>query len=192
MTDRSGVLRYIIERYYSGDIETACAHTGYSSKQIEDWCSGQCQPQHITVEYFIHRAFTPEFQSVVEFAEFKQDQPVMAQLKTLFKGHEERAGIYAFYDSMANLIYLGKATNLLKEAYSAIRRDVDIQFPAGIKKKPDKRYEIVRYISAYDVGSSDWMDFPKHVESLILRISKPILNKNIGHIEQAYTPPGID
>ncbi|ULT68395.1 hypothetical protein [Pseudomonas sp. BC42] len=192
MTDRCGVLRYIIEQYYSGDIETACSYTGYSSKQIEDWCSGQCQPQHLTVEHFIHCAFTPEFQSVVEFAEFKQDQPVMAQLRTLFKGHEERAGIYAFYDSMANLIYLGKATNLLKETYSAIRRDVDIQFPAGIKKKPEKRYEIVRYISAYDVGSSDWLDFPKHVESLILRISKPILNKNIGHIEQAYTPPGID
>ncbi|AIS13594.1 hypothetical protein C4K22_2481 [Pseudomonas chlororaphis subsp. aurantiaca] len=192
MTDRSGVLSYIIEQYYSGDLETAEAVTGYSVKQIEDWCSGQRQPQHITVEYFIHRAFTPEFQSVVEFAEFKPDQPVMAQLKNLFKGHEDRAGIYAFYDSMANLIYIGKATNLVKEAYSAIRRDVDIQFPTGIRKKPEKRYEIVRYISAYDVGSSDWLDYPKHVESLILRISKPALNKNIGHIEQAYAPPGAD
>ncbi|ERO60728.1 hypothetical protein [Pseudomonas piscis] len=192
MTDRSGVLRYIIERYYSGDLEDAGARTGYSVKQIQEWCSGHCQPQHITVEYFIHRAFTPEFQSVIEFAEFKPDQPVMKQLKVLFKGHEDRAGIYAFYDSMANLIYLGKATNLLKEAYSAIRRDVHIQFPAGIKKKPEKRYELVRYISAYDVGSSEWRDFPKHVESLILRISKPILNKNIGHIEQAYAAPGDD
>lgn len=190
MTDRSGVLRYIIERYYSDDLEDAEARTGYSVKQIQEWCSGHCQPQHITVEYFIHRAFTPEFQSVIEFAEFQPDQPVMKQLKVLFKGHEDRAGIYAFYDSMANLIYLGKATNLLKEAYSAIRRDVHIQFPAGIKKKPEKRYELVRYISAYDVGSSEWRDFPKHVESLILRISKPILNKNIGHIEQAYAAPG--
>jgi len=192
VTDRSAVLSYIIEQYYSGDLEEACAMTGYSLKQIADWCSGRRQPQHFTVEFFIHRAFTPQFQSVVEFAEFKPDQPVMAQLKTLFKGHEERAGIYAFYDSMANLIYIGKATNLLKEAYSAIRRDVDIQFPAGIKKKPEKRHEIVRYISAYDVGKSNLLDFPKHVESLILRISKPILNKNIGHIEQAYAPPSAD
>ena len=40
MTDRSGVLRYIIERYYSDDLEDAEARTGYSVKQIQEWCSG--------------------------------------------------------------------------------------------------------------------------------------------------------
>ena len=44
----------------------------------------------------------------------------------------------------------------------------------------------MKYISAYDVGSSNWIDYPKHVESLILRISKPILNKQIGFLEKAY------
>lgn len=49
--------------------------------------------------------------------------------------------------------------------------------------------EVVRYISAYDVGTVDWDDFPKHVESLVLRISKPKLNTNIGTLRKAHIQP---
>jgi hypothetical protein len=107
----------------------------------------------------------------------------------LLSGHETHSGIYAFYDGMANLLYVGKAPSLLDECYQTIRRDVPVKFPAGIKKKPEKRYEVVKYLSAYDVGASNWVDYPKHVESLILRISKPILNKQIGFLEKAYSEP---
>ena len=93
------------------------------------------------------------------------------------------------YDSIGNLVYVGKATRLLDEVYAAIRRDIHIPFPRGISNVPEKRYEIISYISAYDVGTSDWIDYPKHVESLILRISKPLLNKNIGTLEKAFQVP---
>ena len=86
-------------------------------------------------------------------------------------------GIYAFYDSMGNLIYLGKATKLIAEITSAINRTVHIAFPKGVKSAPRIRTQIVKYLSAYDVGTVKWNDFSKHVESLILRLSKPILNK---------------
>lgn len=167
MNVRNTVIKYLIDTYYGGDVAKVADCTEYSTKQIEDWISGAKQPQKDTIEFLIHCAFTPEFKVVVEYGEFRQDQPVMTQLKILFKGHEERAGIYAFYDSMANLLYLGKATNILDECYSAINRDVDVYFPAGVKNRPEKRREIVRYISAYDVGNSNWLDYPKHVESLI-------------------------
>ena len=93
---------------------------------------------------------------------------------------------------MANLVYLGKATRLLDESYAAIRGEVRIAFPAGVRDRPEYRYSIIRYISAYDVGESNWVDYPKHVESLILRISKPVLNKNIGYLERAFVTPQED
>jgi hypothetical protein len=44
----------------------------------------------------------------------------------------------------------------------------------------------VKYISAYEVKIFDNFDYPKHVESLILRISKPRMNKQIGILDRAY------
>lgn len=187
--NRSKVLQYLIEEYFYNSIEEAAFETGYSKSQIEDWTSGKVNPNRSTIEYFIHMNFTPQFKVVVEFGDFDPKKAVRTQLRGLLSGHEERAGIYAFYDSMGGLLYIGKAKSLFKEAYSAIRRDVHISFPAGIKNKPQRRSEIVRYISAYDVGNSNWLDYPKHVESLILRISKPLLNKNIGCLERAYSEP---
>ena len=45
------------------------------------------------------------------------------------------------------------------------------------------RHQVVKYISAYDVKIFDNFDYPKHVESIILRISKPTMNKQIGTLE---------
>jgi hypothetical protein len=189
MEPRNLLLKYLVDEYFGGDLSVASDATGYSLNQLKDWVSGNKQPQKQTVEYFMHKLFVPEFKVIVEYGEFDHTKDVRPQLKTLFKNHYCRVGIYAFYDAFANLIYLGKATNLLEECYSAIRRDVPVKFPAGIQKTPEKRYEVVRYISAYDVGESNWLDYPKHVESLILRISKPVLNKQIGFLEKAFTPP---
>jgi len=184
----SEVLNYLVGEYFV-DVDEAAEITGYASKSIEKWISGEVNPQKQTVEYFLHLIFTPQFKIIVEFGDFFQNQDVRPQLRALFRGHEKSCGIYAFYDSMGSLLYVGKATNLLDEAYSAIRRDVHVDFPSGIKNKPERRHQIVRYISAYDIGISKWLDYPKHVESLILRISKPRLNKNIGNLEQAYREP---
>ncbi|MCA6128692.1 hypothetical protein [Thalassolituus oleivorans] len=189
MEPRNILLKYLVDEYFGGDLDRASDTTGYSSNQLNDWINGNKQPQKQTVEYFMHKLFVPEFKVIVEYGEFDHTQDVRPQLRTLFKNHERGMGIYAFYDAFANLIYIGKATNLLEECYSAIRRDVPVKFPAGIKKTPEKRYEVVRYISAYDVGESNWVDYPKHVESLILRISKPVLNKQIGFLEKAFIPP---
>lgn len=189
MNERNVVVGYLINTYYEGRVEKVSEVTGYSTKQVTDWIEGNTQPQRDTVEYLMHCIFTPEFKVVVEYADFRQDQPVLTQLKAMYKGHEDRGGIYAFYDSMGHLLYVGKATNLLTECYSAINIDVDVNFPSGIKNRPEKRRELVRYISAYDVGDSNWLDYPKHVESLLLRISKPILNKVIGSLERAFIKP---
>ena len=185
MDNKAVVIDYLIEEYFDGDIQFASNCSGFSVDQISKWISGEVTPRKQSVNYLLHVALVPEFTIVAEFAEFDSSAKIRPQLKNIFKGHEDRSGIYAFYDSMANLLYLGKATNLLDECYSAIRRDVDINFPSGLKNKPEYRHQIVKYISAYDVGVSDWFDLPRHVESLLLRISKPPLNKQIGYLEPA-------
>lgn len=187
MEKRNIVLSYIIEEYFDGSAQNASEASGYSIKKINNWLSGNIQPNRNTIEYFIHFLFTPQFKVIVEFGEFNPENAVRAQINTLLTGHEKKTGIYAFYDSMGHLLYVGKAaTCLLDEMYQTIKRRVDIDFPAGIKNKPEFQYHLVRYISAYDVGGSNWIDYPKHVESLILRISKPPLNKYIGFLEKAY------
>ena len=188
MGSRNEVVRYIVNEYFDGDVSIAADKTHCSVNQLQSWIDDRRNPQKQTVEYLIHCCFTPEFKVVVEYAEFDSNAAVQTQLKEMLKGHERKPGIYAFYDSMANLLYVGKAAKLLPETVAAIRRDVHVSFPKGIKK-PARRHQIVRYVSAYDVGNSNWVDFPKHVESLILRISKPPLNKNIGFLGRVLVPP---
>lgn len=189
MVTRSEVLNYIVDEYYDGSPETAASASGYSVNQIKNWISGSRNPQKNTIEYLIQCAFVPEFKVIVEYAEFNYQAPLQTQLKKMLGAHTLNPGIYAFYDSMGNLLYLGKATKLLSEMSSAINRKVHVTFPKGVLNTPKLRTEIVKYISAYDVGVVKWTDFPKHVESLILRISKPLLNKNIGSLQKAHQPP---
>ena len=180
MNERVVTLKYILSQFFKDDIDEIVDVTGYSKSVIDAWMKGKVVPNHTTISYVISCIFTPQFTVVEEFYEIDPNQTILTQLKKMYKGHEHRSGIYAFYDSMANLLYVGKAINLLEETYSALRRDSEIHFPAGIKNKTVQRHQVVRYISAYDVKSFDDFDYPKHVESLILRISKPRMNKQIG------------
>ena len=189
MTTRTQVLQYIIDEYLNGDTTETARISGYSKAQVDAWLSGKREPQKITIQYILQRIFIPEFKVIAEFAEFDPQAALQTQLKKLLGQHTQDPGIYAFYDSMGNLIYLGKATRLIAEITAAINRTVHIAFPKGVKNAPKVRTQIVRYISAYDVGTVKWNDFPKHVEALILRISKPSLNKNIGNLESAHKAP---
>lgn len=189
MSTRTEVVRFIVNSKYGRDPALASAATGYSLKQIESWVGGTRIPQKKTVDYLVHCAFVPEFKVISEYAEYDVTRPLQPQLKKMLGAHTSSPGIYAFYDSIGNLIYIGKATKLQSEIGAAISRKVHIAFPKGVVNAPKKRTEIVKYISAYDVGTTKSTDFPKHVESLILRISKPLLNKNIGYLQKAHQPP---
>ena len=185
MTTRSDILRYVLDNYYDGSVEKASEISGCQKAQLKLWLSGERLPQKQTIDYLIHCAVVPEFRVIVEYGEFDKNLALQTQLKKLLGGHDAKPGIYAFYDAMGRLLYLGKATNLRLEITQRIGAPVHVEFPKGVKTKPSSRIEVVRYISAYDVGDLAWDDYPKHDESLILRISKPPLNKNIGFLERA-------
>lgn len=179
---RSDIFKYFVCEYFNEDLALVAKTTGYTPQQVKEWWNGIRQPQRRTLEYVMHCAVAPEFKIIVEFAPFSPEREIRQQLRQALAGHESRSGIYAFYDSLANLLYVGKATNLLEEIYSALRRGIPVEFPRGVEKQPQRRFEVVKYISAYEVGGLEWADYPKHAESFLLRISKPPLNRNIGHL----------
>lgn len=189
---RNQIFRYLFENHFGKDIERVCQVTGYTKQQVTDWLSGSRQPQINVVSYVMHKAFSPEFRVIAEY--FPIDAAVLGKhmlpyLKKMLNEHDKASGLYAFYDSMANLVYLGKSDgNLLTEVYQQLRAKVSNPFPKGVTP-PQHRFHVVRYISAYYVQTSDFEDHAKHVESLILRISKPALNKNIGGLKQSDGPP---
>ena len=189
MATRSEILSFIIEEYFQSSVENAAIISGYTKSRIQSWCSGKTIPRKATIQYFLQCAFVPEFKIIAEYEFFNHKEAVQTQLKKMLGEHAQDPGIYAFYDSLGNLIYIGKAKKLIAEITSALNRPFHLNLPKGVKNPPEVRKEVVGFISAYDVGNSDWGDYPKHVESLILRISKPILNKNIGALEKAYKAP---
>jgi hypothetical protein len=188
MATRSEFFDFVVKEYY-GSNKDAAEKTGYHEKVIAQWRTGERIPQRTTIEYFISVAFVPEFKVIQEFWPFDHTKALQTQLKAMLGEHKNDPGIYAFYDALGNLLYIGKATSLLGEINAAICRKVDVSFPKGVKSRPETRKEVVSYISAYDVGSSSFDDYPKHVESLLLRISKPQLNKNIGFLDRARKKP---
>ena len=179
--DRSDILRYLLETYFENDPKKLSAATGYTKQRIDNWIEKTHQPHVGTVEWVIHCALAPEYRIIVELGSFDPNDKATQRrqrLKELFGAHGEERGIYAFYDASASLIYIGKTERgLLDEVNQALNKRINRNFDL-------KRRSIVRYISAYSVGGSVSFDYPKHVESLILRISRPRLNNNIGKLEE--------
>jgi 3'-phosphoadenosine 5'-phosphosulfate sulfotransferase len=66
MSERNTVVKYVVETYYGGNAEKVAQLTGRTKKQVEEWISGERQPNKDTVEYIIHCTFTPEFTVIVE------------------------------------------------------------------------------------------------------------------------------
>ena len=192
MARRNEVVGYLLETHYEGNVPKLSAATGFSHQQINDWLSRERIPHASSVDWIIHRTFAPEFQVIAEYQPIDPaatNRTVTKQLESIFAGHKKASGLYAFYDSMASLIYLGKSDGNL---FNECKVQLNAQLPKGIfpkgAKQPNSRIDVVRYVSAYYVQASDFEDYAKHVESLILRISKPALNANIGLLQTAKAP----
>ena len=179
--NRSGILKYFVETYFGDDRRLLSETTGYTPAQIDGWLDGPVEPQKRTLEYVIHCALAPEFQIIDEFALFEPTDKrgeLKAQVREILGSHHDKRGIYALYDATAHLLYIGKTdVGLLTEICQALNRQLNKNFRLKLRN-------VVKYISAYYVGGTSSFDYPKHVESLILRISRPRLNTSIGQLER--------
>ncbi len=202
--NRNYILDYLIKEYFKNDLDqieklTKGTKTPITKAQIERWRDPDSQPQLKTINKLIRLAVTPRFKTIVEFKPFHISSDdgnirgaITGVLRSILGDCHNATGIYSFYDAVGNILYIGKASkNLLQEMNYSLRKDIGITFPRNMRDTrdtPKKRYEVVRYISAYHVDekgekSKHIFDYPKHVESLILRIAKPPLNANIGDLD---------
>jgi transcriptional regulator with XRE-family HTH domain len=189
VSDKTAVINYIAKKYFDGDAKKLATATGYSVASIKQWLEGLKTPRESTVEYIMHCAFTPEHRIICEY-EAIEPSITLSGIKKILGDGANSTGIYAFYDSMARLSYVGKAARpLSEEICSALKRKHVIKLPNGIKDKIIPRTHVVHYISAYEVMVFEQWDYARHVESLILRISKPPMNKISGNLEKAFSKP---
>jgi transcriptional regulator with XRE-family HTH domain len=186
-------VKYIVNEYFNGDAARLASQSGYSKQQIDNWLKGQHKPQKNTIRWLLSVTIAPEFKVINEFfaVNFSVEKEILGVLNKMFDGQGASMGIYAFYDSMCNLIYLGKASkNIKMEVYQQLKNPLGLTFNKAVKAVPQKRWQVVKFLSAYEVPQVAHLDYPKHVEALMLRIAKPIGNKVIGSLKIA-TPPKI-
>jgi hypothetical protein len=187
--NRTIVVDWILREVYDNNLKRACQQTGFSVKQLTDWRDGIHIPYKSNVRRLMHHFFEPDFTVIAEFKPIEHDgtlKGVHGQLSAILKGFHKDSGVYAFYDSSGSLLYLGKADGrLLEETYTQIKGTVPKgALPKGVSP-PENRLSMVRYVSAYRVNESEFEDYAKHVEALILRIHKPPLNTKSGNLEKA-------
>jgi hypothetical protein len=178
VANRNEIVEYVVAECFGDDIDKVCSVTGFTKQQVTGWLEHRTQPQVGNVSYLMHRAFAPEFRVIAEYVPIQtsgSEKSLRKQVANTLKGHEVASGLYAFYDSMVNLV---------SEIYQQLTAPVKKPFPKGVRQ-PERRLDVVRYLSAYYVQRSIFEDYARHVESLILRISKPALNANIGKLEKA-------
>lgn len=185
------LVQYLVDEYFEGDALRFAKHTRYTKHQVDSWISGRRKPQKATVRWLLSTAIAPEFRVIKEFAPFtamtKKD--ISRQLRVILDGHQNNCGVYAFYDSMCNVIYVGKAsTGFFAEMYQQLRGKLQIEFPVAIRAAPRERWQAVRYVSAYEVPKVEHLDYQRHVEALLLRVSKPVGNKVLGKLNQTSAP----
>jgi hypothetical protein len=125
MGDRSVVVAWVLRELYQNDRKKASELTGFSVQQLTQWGSGARTPHSSSVARLMHHAFEPAFTIIAEFKPIRHDgtvKGVHGQLSSILKGFHKASGVYAFYDSSGNLLYLGKADGtLLNETYVQIQ-----------------------------------------------------------------------
>lgn len=185
------LVEYLANEFFDEDLGALAQRTGYSKQQIDLWVKGARKPRKATVRWLLYSTIAPEFRVVTEFApvDIQSEAKIRADLRAVLGGHIDGAGVYSFYDSMCNVIYVGKASSsFLTEMYQQLRAPLGIAFPKAVSRAPSKRWNVVKYVSAYEVPHVDHLDYPKHVESLVLRLSKPVGNKVLGTLQRSSPP----
>jgi hypothetical protein len=100
------LVEYLITHYFDGDIDAFAKRTAYSKHHVQTWCSGRRKPQRASVRWMLSATIAPEFKVVAEFAtvDFRKTSDIRQELNRLLSAHGDKAGVYAFYDSMCNVI----------------------------------------------------------------------------------------
>lgn len=106
-------------------------------------------------------------------------QPVPDNLNTL----PADPGIYIIYDSGAQVLYVGKATNFRSEVRQTLGRSIPVglRFGPNLKKRQPKMRDLASHLSLYAIPSAR---LRHNVEVLLLRVfANQTHNSNIGNFK---------
>ena len=93
------------------------------------------------------------------------EETIQEEIKNALDG---KKGIYAFYNSQAKLIYVGKTSNnFFTEISQQLGRDIEV-YEENFQKKKIKQGTIVNYFSAYEVKEPKLIS---DIEALIIRLT---------------------
>lgn len=150
-----------------GAFAKAC---GKKHANMSKYLSGASIPGKRVLKSAVEHLYEWNIQPVMEV------QPVPQNLNTL----PTDKGIYVFYDSGGNVIYIGKATNFRTEVRQTLGRKIPVAIRVGPKlnKQQPKMSDLVARISLYQVVSPR---LRHNLEALLLRIfANQTHNSNIG------------
>ncbi len=103
-------------------------------------------------------------------------EPIPGNLNSLPRG----PGVYIIYDSGAQVLYVGKATNFRSEVRQTLSRKipVSLRFGPSLKKKNPEIRDLATHLSLYRVSSAK----SRHnIEVLLLRVfANQTHNSNVG------------
>ncbi len=100
-----------------------------------------------------------------EIQSLKEVEPIPKNRNELPKS----GGVYIFYDSAANVLYIGKATSFRAEVWQTLGRNI----PVGMRFGPDmtRSEPVIRklasYMSLYRIDSAD---LRHNIEALLIRV----------------------
>ena len=150
-----------------GRFAQAC---GKTHANMSGYLSGALVPGKRVIKSAVEHLYEWNVRPLMEI------EPVPANLNTL----PTEAGIYVFYDSGGNVVYIGKATNFRAEVRQTLGRKIPVAIRIGptLEKERPKMKDLVEMMSLYRISSSR---LRHNLESLLLRIfANQTHNSNIG------------
>ena len=79
----------------------------------------------------------------------------------------EFGGVYILYDSAANVLYIGQASNFRTEIWVALNKNVKVGMRFGMKKSQPNIGKLAQYMSLYEISNKS---LRHNIEALLIRV----------------------
>lgn len=96
------LIDFLINEYYQNDAKKFAEQVLCTGTQIQAWRDGVRRPQRSTIRLMLAQTFVPEIRVIAEFMRVKLNraEDIAPSMHSVLKRHEDKVGVYAFYDSL--------------------------------------------------------------------------------------------
>lgn len=176
MPRKSANVEFINKLRDISNYETVTAFAEACKKNVSDmscYLSGTKIPEKRVLKSCMENLYGWQVRPLMEIA------PIPENLNTL----PTDAGVYVLYDSGAQVLYVGKATNFRQEVRQTLGRQIPVglRFGPKLKKKRHRIKDLAQHLSLYAIESPR---LRHNFEVLLLRgFANQTHNSNIGNFQ---------